>query len=75
MLLFIAAAAVLYSSVGYGGASGYLAAMALFGMEPALMKPAALTMNIFVTALVLWRVSWTAPFDWRLFLSFAAAVC
>lgn len=73
LLLSIAAAAVLYSSVGYGGASGYLAAMALFGMEPALMKPAALTMNIFVTALVLWRVSWTAPFDWRLFLPFAAA--
>jgi uncharacterized membrane protein YfcA len=73
LLLFIAVAAMLYSSVGYGGATGYLAAMALFGMEPVLMKPAALTMNIFVTALVLWRVSRSATFDWRLFLPFAVA--
>jgi hypothetical protein len=35
-------AAVLYSSVGHGGASGYLAAMALFGLSPETMKPAAL---------------------------------
>jgi len=66
-------AAMLYSSVGHGGASGYLAAMALFGLEPALMKPAALTMNIFVTTLVLWRVSATTAFNWRVFLPFAVA--
>jgi hypothetical protein len=53
LLLFVASMAILYSSVGYGGASGYLAAMALFGLEPDMMKPAALTMNIFVTVLVL----------------------
>ena len=41
-------AAVLYSSVGHAGASGYLAAMALFGVAPATMKPAALVMNIVV---------------------------
>lgn len=46
----IAVAAILYSSVGHGGASGYLAVMALFGMEPALTKPAVLMMNIFVTS-------------------------
>jgi len=33
----IAVAAILYSSVGHGGASGYLAVMALFGLEPSLM--------------------------------------
>ena len=38
-----------------------------------MMKPAALTMNIFVTVLVLWRVSRVAPFNWRLFLPFAFA--
>lgn len=53
LLALIAIAAVLYSSVGHGGASGYLAAMA-----PAMMKPAALTMNIFVTTLVL-LFNWT----------------
>ena len=36
-LIFLAAA--LYSSVGHGGASGYLAAMSLFGLAPAMMKP------------------------------------
>lgn len=73
LLLLVVMAALLYSSVGHGGASGYLAAMALFGLEPAMMKPAALTMNIFVTMLVLWRVSRTCPFNWRLFMPFAVA--
>ena len=41
-------AAVLYSSVGHGGASAYLAAMALFGIAPDVMKPAALVMNVAV---------------------------
>lgn len=73
LLVFIFGAAVLYSSVGHGGASGYLAAMALFGLEPALMKPAALTMNVFVTLLVLLRLARAGLFNWRLFLPFAAA--
>ena len=73
LLLLVATMAILYSSVGHGGASGYLAAMALFGLEPALMKPAALTMNIFVTLLVLWRLSRNGAFNWRLFLPFAVA--
>jgi len=72
LLALIAIAAVLYSSVGHGGASGYLAAMALFGLEPAMMKPAALTMNIFVTTLVLARLTRAGYFNWRLFLPFAA---
>ena len=69
----IALAAILYSSVGHGGASGYLAVMALFGLEPALMKPAALTMNIFVTILVLARLSNAGHFNWRLFIPFVVA--
>src|SRR5437867_3589771 len=46
----VLAAAILYSSVGHGGASAYLAAMALFGVRPAAMKPAALVMNIVVAS-------------------------
>ena len=34
-LIFMAA--ILYSSVGHAGASGYLAAMALFGMVPIIV--------------------------------------
>lgn len=73
LLMLIGVAALLYSSVGHGGASGYLAAMALFGLEPALMKPAALTMNIFVTMLVLARLAPRGHFNWRLFLPFVLA--
>lgn len=68
LLLLIGAAAVLYSSVGHGGASGYLAVMALFGLDPALMKPAALTMNIFVATLVLVRLTPAGHFNRRLFV-------
>ncbi len=44
-------AALLYSSVGHGGASGYLAAMALFGIAAPVTKPAALVMNVAVAAI------------------------
>lgn len=43
--------ALLYSSVGHAGASGYLAAMALFGVAPSVMKPAALALNILVAGI------------------------
>ena len=46
-----ALAAMLYSSVGHGGASGYLAVMALAGFAPSEMRWLALWMNIFVSAL------------------------
>jgi uncharacterized membrane protein YfcA len=48
-LVFVAA--LLYSSVGHGGASGYLAAMALVGVAPATMKPTALVLNVLVATI------------------------
>lgn len=69
-LLFLLIA-LLYSSVGHAGASGYIAAMALFDMAPAQMKPIALVMNTAVAALGtynFWRGGW---FRWRLFWPFA----
>jgi uncharacterized protein len=47
--------AMLYSSVGHAGASGYLAAMALVGVAPEAMRPTALTLNIVVAAFTTWR--------------------
>lgn len=67
----LALMAMLYSSVGHGGASGYLAAMALFGLAPEVMKPAALTMNLFVASLVLYRLYRADYFSWQLFLPIA----
>jgi len=65
------AAALLYSSVGHGGGSGYLAAMALLGMPPAMMRPTALVMNVGVAAISLYRFASASGFNRRLFLPFA----
>lgn len=62
---------MLYSSVGHGGASGYLAAMALFGVSASLMKPAALATNILVAGLVFARLWRAGFFNARLFWPFA----
>ncbi len=56
LLFAIFSLAILYSSVGHGGASGYIAAMALWGLAPQELRPAVLTMNIVVTAWVLFRM-------------------
>ncbi len=50
LIFFIA---ILYSSVGHGGASGYLALMAIFSMSQDVMRPTALTLNIFVSSIAL----------------------
>jgi len=65
------AAALLYSSVGHGGGSGYLAAMALLGMPPAMMRPTALVMNLGVAAISLYKFARAGGFIGRLFLPFA----
>ncbi|NBB79530.1 MAG: TSUP family transporter [Verrucomicrobia bacterium] len=43
--------ALLYASVGHGGASGYLAVMALFGVEAGILRPTALGLNVLVSTL------------------------
>jgi hypothetical protein len=45
-LIFLVAVA--YSSVGHGGASGYLAVLSFFGLAPAAMAPSALCLNLLV---------------------------
>ncbi len=43
--------AFFYSSVGHGGASGYLALMALFGLAPEAIRSYALVLNLVVSAI------------------------
>jgi uncharacterized membrane protein YfcA len=69
----IFAAALLYSSVGFAGGSGYLAAMALFGVAPTVMRPAALTLNICVAAIASAKYYRAGAFSWPVFWPFAAA--
>ena len=69
--LGIALIALLYASVGHGGASGYLALMALMGQAPAEMLPAALWLNLLVSAVATVQYARAGHFAWRLFLPFA----
>lgn len=73
-LILLFAVAFLYSSVGHGGASGYLALMALFGvMAPSMMKSSALIMNIFVSSVSFFHYYRSGNFRWKLFTPFAIA--
>lgn len=69
LLLF--AVAFLYASVGHGGASGYLALMSLFAMEPSFMKPTALLLNLFVSLTAFIQYYRGGFFKWKLFWPFA----
>ena len=69
VLIFIVA--LLYATVGHAGASGYIAAMALFGMAPVVMKPTALTLNIIVALIGSIRFYRAGFFSWRTFWPFA----
>jgi uncharacterized membrane protein YfcA len=57
--------AILYSSVGHAGASGYLAGMALAGLPQAVMKPTALVLNLVVASVVTVRFHRSGLIDWR----------
>lgn len=60
-----------YASVGHGGASAYIAAMALAGIAPQEMRPIALLLNILVSSLGTWKFYRAGYFRWRLFWPFA----
>jgi uncharacterized protein len=65
------AGALLYASVGHGGASAYLAIMALAGLAPAEMKPIALMLNVVVASIGTWKYVRAGCFDARLLAWFA----
>ena len=62
-----------YAAVGHGGASAYLAALALAGIAPAEMRPVALALNVLVSSLATWKFCRAGHFRWRLFWPFAVA--
>lgn len=75
VILIIAAiftVAILYSSVGHGGASGYLAVMALLGVMPEVTRPTALVLNLFVASIATYQFYRSGHFSWRTFWPFAA---
>ncbi|HJV67107.1 MAG TPA: sulfite exporter TauE/SafE family protein [Geomonas sp.] len=64
--------AVLYSCVGHGGASGYIAVLALFSVAPEVFKPTALLLNILVASVAAFSFRRAGHFSWGLFWPFAA---
>jgi uncharacterized protein len=73
LTLAFAFAAALYGSVGHGGASAYLAIMALLYIEQAVARPTALVLNLFVSSIAWWLFTRQTRFSTQLFLPLAIA--
>ncbi len=73
LAILIFAMGMLYSTVGHAGASGYLAAMALFGLAPDVMKPTALLLNILVASIAAVQFHRAGYFSWNIFWPFAVS--
>lgn len=67
---FIFSLAILYASVGHGGASGYLALMAIFNFSPEFMRPSALVLNVFVSSIALFSYYKNGHFKLKLLVPF-----
>lgn len=68
ILLFVVA--FMYASVGHGGASGYLALMALMGFDPVFMRHSALILNVFVSLVAFFMFYKGGHFKWKLLWPF-----
>lgn len=65
------AAAMLYASVGHGGASAYLAAMAFLAVPTPMMRPTALVLNLLVASIAAFRFKRAGLLSWPLLWPFA----
>lgn len=70
MLILFFIVAFMYSSVGHGGASGYLAIMAIFSISPLFIKSSALIMNLFVSSIAFYSYYKAGHFKWKIILPF-----
>lgn len=61
---------ILYSSVGHGGASGYLAVMSIFAISTVCFRSSALILNLFVAGIAFVNFHSGYKIRWRLFLPF-----
>ena len=60
--------ALLYSAVGQGGGSGYVAVMALFALPAEEIRPTALILNIVVSGIAVYLFYRAGSFSWKVFL-------
>ncbi|MBM2294926.1 sulfite exporter TauE/SafE family protein [Sulfitobacter pseudonitzschiae] len=61
----LAVIAMLYSSVGHGGASGYIAVLALLNVVPDVIRPVALSLNVVVAGFATYRFAKAGFIEWR----------
>jgi uncharacterized protein len=73
LTILVGGIAFLYASVGFGGATGYLAVMSQFGIEPKLMATTALILNVIVAGISFVNYTRAGHTDKRLLLSFPLA--
>lgn len=73
LTLALGLAALLYSTVGHGGASAYLAVLALAGTATAVMRPTALMLNLVVAGLGAIQFARAGHFRWGLAWPFVLA--
>lgn len=66
LLAAIFGVAFFYSSVGHGGATGYLAALALAGLAPDSARVAVLIANVCVAGIALWQFWRAGRCDWKI---------
>lgn len=70
LLLLLGLTAMLYASVGHGGASGYLAIMAFLGVSASVMRPTSLMLNVLVSTLATIAFIQAKCFRWNLLWPF-----
>ena len=66
LLTFTFFVALIYSSVGHGGASGYLALLSFFALPHEQMATSALCLNLLVAGMAFWSFFRASHFSWRL---------
>ncbi|MBM4169739.1 MAG: sulfite exporter TauE/SafE family protein [Ignavibacteria bacterium] len=64
--ILVLVVALLYSSVGHGGASGYLAVLSFFVIAPAVMSSTALLLNVLVAGMGSYAFYRAGHFSFRL---------
>jgi len=73
LLVSVFLVALLYASVGHGGASGYLAISSLWGIPIHQMAASALILNLLVSGIALAHFAKARYFSWRLTWPFILA--
>lgn len=73
LLTLIFLVALVYSSVGHGGASGYLAVLSFFSISISSMSSSALCLNLLVAGTAFWAFFAASHFSWRLTWPFTVA--